>query len=351
MSPSTDLPEDSSSVQGALRALLDGRALSEADAQQVMRSIMEGAATPAQIGALLALLRQRGESVQEVVGFARVMRDKATRVSAPECGVVLDTCGTGGDGTGTFNISTLAALVAAAGGVAVAKHGNRSVSSRVGSADLLEGLGVKLELSPAAVGDTLRETGFGFLFAPQHHGAMKYAAGPRRELGVRTIFNVLGPLTNPAGATHQLLGVFDAAWLPKLAEVLHELGCTRALVVHGDDGLDEISPTGPTSVVELRDGKLDAQRWQPEDAGVQRCALADLQGGDLRDNVAIARRVLDGELGAPRDAVALNAGAALYVAGAADGLAKGVQDARQILESGRARAKLDEIVEYTNRIA
>lgn len=337
-------------VQRAVQKLLAGERLPEGDAERVMRTIMEGEATPAQIGALLALLRQRGESVAEIVGFVRAMRDKATRVRAPEGRVVLDTCGTGGDGSGTFNISTLAAIVAAAGGVTVAKHGNRSVSSRVGSADLLEGLGVKIELSPAAVQDALRETGFGFLFAPLHHGAMKHAAGPRRELGVRTVFNVLGPLTNPAGATHQLLGVYDAAWVYRLAEVLRELGCKRALVVHGADGLDEISPTGATSVVELRDGKLDAKRWEPEDAGVARCTLADLQGGDLARNVEIARRVLDGEPGAPRDAVALNAGAALYVAGEVDDLWKGVQDARLLLESGQARAKLDEIVAYTNRI-
>ena len=347
------MPPSASSnpVQRALQALLDGKTLPEGDAERCMRTIMEGVATPTQIGALLVLLRQRGETVQEVVGFARVMRDKAMRVRAPEGRVVLDTCGTGGDGTGTFNISTLAAIVAAAGGVAVAKHGNRSVSSRVGSADLLEALGVRLELTPAAVSDALRETNFGFLFAPRHHGAMKHAAGPRRELGVRTVFNVLGPLTNPAGATHQLLGVFDAAWVPKLAEVLRELGCERALVVHGEDGLDEVSPTGPTSVVELRGGKLDAQRWQPEDAGVQRCSLADLQGGDLDENLAIARRVLDGEPGPARDAVTLNAGAALYVAGVADDLWKGVQDARLLLESGQARAKLNEIVRYTQRMA
>ncbi len=212
-------------------------------------------------------------------------------------------------------------------------------------------MGVRLELPPAAVSDSLRETGFGFLFAPMHHGAMKHAAAPRRELGVRTVFNVLGPLTNPAGATHQLLGVFDAAWVAKLAEVLRELGCERALVVHGDDGLDEISPTGPTSVVELRHGKLDAQRWTPEDAGLERCTLEDLRGGDLQDNVALARRVLEGEPGPPRDAVALNAGAALFVAGAADDLWKGVQDARLLLESGQARAKLQEIVDYTQRVA
>lgn len=340
---------DADLVQRAVRKLLDGHSLPEGEAERVMRAIMEGEASAAQIGALLVLLRQRGESVQEITGFARVMREKATAVRAPP-GVVLDTCGTGGDGSGTFNISTLAALVAAAGGVCVAKHGNRSVSSRVGSADLLEGLGVRLELTPEGVADCLRATGFGFLFAPQHHLAMRHAAGPRRELGVRTVFNVLGPLTNPAGATHQLLGVYDAALVSTLAEVLGELGSRRALVVHGEDGLDEISPTGPTRVAELDGHRIETHTWAPEDVGLQRCRLDEIRGGSRDENVAIARRVLDGEAGAIQDAVTLNAGAALYVAERVDDLWKGVQEARLLLESGQARRKVDEIVDYTQRL-
>ena len=336
-------------MQRTIQRLLDGKHLAEGEAEQVMRAIMQGQATAAQIGALLVLLRRRGETVQEIVGFARAMRDKAMRVVPPR-GVVLDTCGTGGDGAGTFNISTLAALVAAAAGVCVAKHGNRSVSSRVGSADLLEALGVQLELSPEGVADSMRYTGFGFLFAPLHHRAMQHAAGPRRELGVRTLFNLLGPLTNPAGATHQLLGVYDAALVPTLAEVLRELGSERALVVHGHDGLDEISPTGPTTVAELGRGRIETRTWHPEDVGLPRHALDALRGGDLEDNVRIARRVLDGEPGPWRDAVLLNAGAALFVAGVVDDPWKGVQEARLRLESGQARAKLAEIVEVTNRL-
>ena len=336
--------------QQAIGKLLEGKSLAGGEAEFVMRAVMEGQATPAQIGAILVLLRQRGETVEEIAGFARVMREKALRVRVPGS-VVLDTCGTGGDGTGTFNISTLAAIVAAAAGVRVAKHGNRSVSSRVGSEDLLEAVDVRIDLPPGADEDCLRDTSFGFLFAPLHHGAMKHAAGPRKELGQRTVFNVLGPLTNPAGATHQLMGVYAATLVPKMVEVLRVLGTRRALVVHGADGLDEISPTGPTTVAELRDGKIDLQTWQPEDAGLRRCALDDLRGGSLEENVAIAIRVLDGEPGPRQDAVALNAGAALFVAGASGDLWKGVQDARLLLESGIARAKLREVAGYTQRVA
>jgi anthranilate phosphoribosyltransferase len=337
-------------VQGAIQKLLEGKHLAEGEAEQLMRAIMAGEATPAQIGAVLALLRQRGEAVAEIVGFARAMRDQATAVKPPR-GTVLDTCGTGGDGACTFNISTLAALVAATAGVCVAKHGNRSVSSRVGSADLLEALGVQLELSPEGVADSMRCTRFGFLFAPIHHRAMRHAAGPRRELGVRTVFNLLGPLTNPAGATHQLLGVYDRALVPKLAEVLRQLGCERALVVHGHDGLDEISTAGPTAVAELRGGRIELGTWHPEDVGLPRHPVEALRGGDVEANVQICRRVLDGVPGAARDAVMLNAGAALYVAGAVDDLWKGVQEARLLLESGQVRSKLAEIVEFTQRLA
>jgi anthranilate phosphoribosyltransferase len=337
-------------VQRAIQKLLEGKHLAEGEAEQVMRAIMAGEATPAQIGAVLVLLRQRGESVAEIVGFARAMREQATVVKPPRR-TVLDTCGTGGDGASTFNISTLAALVAATAGVCVAKHGNRSVSSRVGSADLLEALGVEIELSPEGVADSMRATCFGFLFAPIHHRAMRHAAGPRRELGMRTVFNLLGPLTNPAGATHQLVGIYDRALVPTMAEVLRELGCRRALVVHGHDGLDEISTAGPTAVAELRDGRIDQRTWQPEDVGLPRHPVEALRGGSVEENAEIARRVLDGVPGAARDAVMLNAGAALLVAGAVDDLWKGVQEARLLLESGQVRAKLAEIVEFTHRLA
>lgn len=332
-------------VQRALQKLLDGNTLAEGEAERLMHAIMAGEATEAQIGALLVLLRVRGETVAEIVGFARAMRERSVAVRPPP-GIVLDTCGTGGDAAGTFNVSTLAAIVAASGGVRVAKHGNRSASGRVGSADLLEALGLRLEVAPELVGDGLRHTGFGFLFAPLHHPAMRHAAGPRRQLGVRTVFNILGPLTNPAGASHQLLGVYDAALAPTLAEVLRDLGCKRALVVHGHDGLDEISPAAPTTVVELRRGRIDSSIWKPEDFGLPRHELGDIQGGDLEANVRVARAVLAGEPGPCADAVALNAGAALYLSEAVDDPWKGVREARLLLESGQARRKLDEIVAY-----
>jgi len=319
-----------------------------AQAQEVMRGIMEGVATPVQIGALLVLLRQRRESVQEIAGFASVMREKAAAVETPE-GVVLDTCGTGGDATGTFNISTLAGLVIAAAGVCVAKHGNRSVSSKVGSADLLEGLGVHLELSPEQVGACLRETGFGFMFAPRHHSAMKHAVLPRRELAVRTVFNILGPLTNPAAATHQVLGVYDAQLTATLAEVLGILGVQRAMVVHGEDGVDEISTTGPTRIAELQHGVVSERMLQLSDVGVTPCELSQLQGGDLAENVRIANSILKGTPGPHCDAVALNAAAGLVVAGRAEDLRVGYRQAVELLASGAVQRKLDEVTQFTQR--
>lgn len=336
-------------ARAAIGAILEGRRLAGGEAEIVMHGIMDGKATAAQIGALLVLLRQRGETVAEISGFARAMRERVLRVRSPG-GVLFDTCGTGGDGAGTFNISTLASLVVAAAGVRVAKHGNRSVSSRVGSADLLEGLGIRIDLPAPASEDSLRHTGFAFLFAPLHHTAMQHAAGVRRELGVRTIFNLLGPLTNPAGATHQLLGVYAPELVPKLAEVLRELGAERALVVHGAGGLDEISPAGPTLVAELRHGKIDVQTWRPEDVGISPSPVESLRGGDVADNLALAKRVLQGERGPLQDAVTLNAGAALYVAGASGDWWKGVRDARLLLESGQVHAKAVEIAAFTQRV-
>ena len=332
-----------------MQKLLDGESLGEAEAEQVMGCIMAGEAAEVQIGALLVLLRQRGETAAEIVGFARAMRAAARRI-APPPGVVLDTCGTGGDGVGTFNISTLAALVAAAAGLTVAKHGNRSASGRVGSADLLEALGLRLDLPLAAVEDCLGRTGFAFLFAPSHHPAMRHAAGPRRALGVRTIFNLLGPLTNPAGATHQLLGLYDGALAPTLAEVLHRLGGERALVVHGHDGMDEISPTGPTAVLEQHGATRARHTWQPEDFGLPRHPLAALQVGTLAEHVARARAILEGEAGPGLDAVALNAGAALYLGGAVPDPGSGVQEARRLLRAGAVRRKLEEIVSFSRKV-
>ncbi len=336
-------------MQQAIQTLLDGKSLDAESARGVMGAIMAGEASEAQIGALLVLLRQRGETVDEIVGFVRAMRERAVQVVPPP-GVVLDTCGTGGDAAGTLNVSTLAALVAAAAGVRVAKHGNRSASGRVGSADLLEALGLRLDLGPDAIATLLQDTGFGFLFAPRHHPAMRHAASARRALGVRTVFNLLGPLTNPAGATHQLLGLCDGHLAVQFATVLRDLGCERALVVHGEDGTDEISTAAPTAVVELQDGRLQHHLWRPEDFGVPRSALASLAGGDLSANVAIARRVLRGEPGPCLDAVALNGGAALYLTGAAADVGAGVLAARELLHSGRVQQKLDAIVTAARRL-
>jgi anthranilate phosphoribosyltransferase len=333
-------------LQQAIAKLLRGHDLARGEAEAVMGAIADGEASPAQIGALLALVQQRGPTVDEIAGFATVLRQRAVHIRAAG-GPLLDTCGTGGDGAGTLNVSTLAALVAAAAGVPVAKHGNRSVSGRVGSADLLEALGVRIELDVEAVEACLRDTGFAFLFAPRFHPAWRHVAAPRRELGVRTVFNVLGPLVSPAEATHQLLGVYDAALVPKLAEVLGALGTRRALVVHGEDGIDEISASGPTRVAELRDGRVRPGIWRPEDAGVAPSSPEALRGGGLAENVALARRVLDGEPGPLLDAVALNAGAALYVAEAAPDWWAGVRDARALLADGRVRAKLAQVVAHT----
>lgn len=336
--------------QEAVQHLLGGGVLTESEAESVMHTVMRGEASPAQIGALLVLLCQRGERIEEIVGFARAMRNQAETVDAP-AGIVFDTCGTGGDATGTFNISTLAALVVAADGICVAKHGNRSVSSQVGSADLLEGLGVRIDLTPAQVGDCLRATGFGFLFAPNHHRAMKHAVAPRRELGVRTVFNLLGPLTNPAGATHQVVGVYDADRVTTLAEVLGRLGVQRALVVHGMDGVDEISCTGPTRVAELQDGAVRERTVHPADFNVSPCRLSDLRGGDLSQNLRIAQTILAGGDGPHRDAVAVNAAAALSIAGRVRDLADGARRARQLLETGAVEATLQRVVAFTRQVA
>lgn len=325
-----------------------GRAnLSEEESGEVMNQIMSGTATPCQVAAFLTGLRMKGETIPEITGAARVMREKAHQVKVA-ASLLVDTCGTGGDQKETFNISTAAAFVVAGAGVSVAKHGNRSVSSHSGSADVLAALGVKIDASKAKVEQCLEEIGIGFLFAPLLHEAMKYAIGPRREIGIRTIFNLLGPLTNPAAATHQLLGLYDGELTEPIAQVLKNLGTVRAMVVHGVEGLDEISLCGPTRVSELRDGRVWSYTLAPEELGLKRCRLEDLHGGSPEECAATLRSILKGEKGPKRDMVLLNGGAALYVSGAAASIAEGIRQAAESIDSGKARGKLERLVELTN---
>jgi anthranilate phosphoribosyltransferase len=333
-------------IVAAIGKLIDQRDLSEEEAAQAMRQIMEGDATPAQIGAFLVALRIKGETIEEITGCARVMREKATHIRSPYPNTV-DTCGTGGDGSQSFNISTTAAFVVAGAGVPVAKHGNRAMSSRCGSADVLQALGVKIELSPELAEACLAEVGITFLFAPLFHSAMKYAIGPRREIGVRTIFNILGPLTNPAGAKRQILGVPRQDLTEPLARVLGQLGSTRAFVVHGADGLDEITTTGETYVTALDAGTVASYTITPEQFGLQRASIGALAGGDAQENAAITLAVLEGKQGPPRDVVLLNAAAALAVAGAAVDLKAGLDLAAQAIDSGAALDKLRRLQQFT----
>ncbi len=335
-------------MKAAMRAVIDGRDLSAEEMSSVMRIIMSGEATPAQIGGFLVGLRIKGETVDEIVGAVRVMRELATHVRVHGDHVV-DTCGTGGDNMETFNISTAGALVTAAAGAKVAKHGNRSVSGRSGSADVLEAAGVRLDLDPERVGRCIDEVGVGFLFAPLHHGAMKHAIGPRREMGVRTIFNLLGPLTNPADAPNQLIGVFAEAWVEPLAEVLARLGSRHVMVVHAGDGLDEISIGAPTRVAEVRDGRVHTYTLEPGDLGFVRSSVDTLRVADAAESLGLIRQVLADTPGPARDIVVLNAGAAIYVAGLAGDLAGGVDRARAVLADGSAARVLERLVEFTNR--
>ena len=333
-------------IKRAIARLADKKDLSEAGIHAVMEGIMAGEATPAQIGAILAGLRIKGETVEEITGAAKAMRKNALAVSvklAPGEHLV-DTCGTGGDSSNTFNISTAAAFVAAGAGVKVAKHGNRSVSSRSGSADCLEALGVNLAVSKEAVARMIEEIGIGFLFAPAMHPAMKHVIGPRRELGIRTIFNILGPLTNPAGADIQLMGVYDPCLTRCLAEVLGRLGAFRAWVVHGAGGLDELSLTGETDVSEWDGMRVSSFKIRPEDAGLKPCKPDELKGGDARENAEMLRGILAGEMGPKRDMVVLNAGAAIYLAGRAQDLKSGVIKAQESIDSGRALAVLRSVI-------
>ncbi len=330
----------------AIKAVTENRDLSGEEMTQVMRLVMTGEATPAQIGGFLVGLRMKGETVDEIAAAAGVMRELATRVSVQGEHLV-DTCGTGGDAAGTFNISTASAFVVAAAGGQVAKHGNRSVSSQCGSADVLEAAGINLDLSPEQVARCVDETGVGFMFAPKHHSAMKHAIGPRREMGVRTIFNVLGPLTNPAGAPYQVLGVFSERLLVPLAEVLKKLGSKHVLVVHAEDGMDEISIGAPTHVAELKDGKVSSYSITPEQFGLQRTDVAALKVTTAGESLAIIKNLLNNQPGPARDIVQLNAGAAIYAADLVPTLEDGVKRAAEVIADGSAAAKLDQLVKLS----
>ena len=334
-------------IREAIEKLVNRIDLSEAETIDVMNQIMTGEASPLQVAAFLTALRMKGESVGEITGAARVMREKAHRVNVG-AKTVLDTCGTGGDQKGTFNISTTTAFVLAGAGVNVAKHGNRSVSSQSGSADVLGALGVKVDAPKERVEQCIAKIGIGFLFAPLLHEAMKYAVQPRRDIGIRTIFNILGPLTNPAMATHQLIGIYSGEMVGMIAQVLRNLGSARAMVVHGLEGLDEISLCGPTKVAELRDGAVKEYAVEPEQYGLQRCRLEELHGGNPEQSALIVKAILDGNEGATRDVVLLNGGAALYVSGRAATIQDGIQLAAESIDSGKARQKLAQLVEMTN---
>ncbi len=338
------------SLVNALGKLHAGEDLNSDEMREAMDLIMNGEATPAQIGAFLMGLAMKGETVSEVAAAAEVMRKLATPVDIDTQGVV-DIVGTGGDGARTFNVSTTASFVVAGAGARVAKHGNRSVSSASGAADLLEAMGVNLNLAPPAIAKCIEEAGVGFMFAPLHHSAMKHAVGPRREMGVRTIFNVLGPLTNPAGVVNQLLGVYDRCWVLPIAEVLRRLGSRHVLVVHSQDGLDEISIAAPTEVAELVDGEIRTYQIAPEDFGLSRAALDAIRVDDPASSRAMVEDVLVGKPGAARDIVLLNAGAALYVAGAAESIADGVRRAAESLDSGAARDRRDTLITLSQQLA
>ncbi len=338
-------------IVSALKAAVEGKDLGRSLMQQVMDEIMEGQATDAQKGAFLTALRMKGETVEEIAGAAHVMREKATsiRPELPPGEYLVDIVGTGGDQAGTFNVSTTAALVAAGAGIRIAKHGNRSVSSRSGSADLLEQLGVKLDVSPDVVTQCIEEVGIGFLFAPRLHPAMKNVIGPRRQMGIRTIFNLLGPLTNPAGAQIELLGVFSASLCPVMAGVLGELGAKRAWIVHGHGGLDELSLSGSSEVSEWDGEQVRNFQVTPGDFGLSQAPLSEIAGGDPVENAAITRAILQGEKGPKRDMVILNSAAAIYLSGHADSLKDAAEAAMESIDSGRARDVLDRLVELTSR--
>ena len=336
-------------IRETIDVLVQGKDLSQKEAAQAMNEIMEGEATPAQIAAFITALRIKGETVDEITGMATTMRDKSLKVATD--GYLVDTCGTGGDGQGTINVSTAAALVAAAAGVKVAKHGNRSASGGPGSADVLEAHGVKIDLSPEGVKRCLEEVGIGFMFAPVFHPAMRHAAGPRREIGIRTVFNILGPLTNPAGAHAQLLGVADRAVADKMAQALGRLGTQRAMVVHGEEGLDEISVSSPTRIWELDKGDVRSYIVTPEDAGLSRSSLAGIQGGSVERNAELLKGALRGDEGPIQDIVLLNTAAALVVGSHAQDLKEGVELARNAVASGAALEKLEALARLSQQLS
>jgi len=334
-------------IKEAIGKVVRGQDLGEAEMVSVMDEIMEGKATDAQIGSFITALRLKGETIEEVTGAARVMRRKATRIDA-RSSIIVDTCGTGGDGMNTFNISTTAAFVVAAAGITVAKHGNRAVSSKCGSADVLEALGVNIGAAPEIVEECVQQIGIGFLFAPKLHGAMKYAINPRREIGIRTIFNILGPLTNPAGATAQLIGVYDPKLTEMFAGVLKNLGTRRAFIVHGADGLDEATVTAETRVSELRDGMISTYNIDPVSIFGSRYGKEEIIGGDATTNAQITADVLSGKNGACRKIVVLNSALAIVAGEKAQSLKEGIKIAEECIDTGRAIRKLQELIELSN---
>ena len=336
-------------IQESLARLLDGHGLSRSEAREVMGEIMRGEATPAQIGGFLVALRLKGETADEIAGCAEAMREHVLPVR-PRRHDLVDTAGTGGDGAATINVSTAAAIVAAAAGAGVAKHGNRAVSSASGSADVLEALGFRLEQTPERIAQSIDELGFGFMFAPSHHPAMRHAAPVRRELAARTVFNVLGPLTNPAGARAQVIGVYSKPLVRTIAEVLAQLGARRAFVVHGAHGIDELSPAGPNDVCEVVDGDVRARVIDPVDLGVERCDPDELRGGTPAENAQAIHEVFAGTRGGRRDAILLNAAGAIAAAGHADDLREGLELAREAVDSGAAAARLDELTRFTHAV-
>jgi anthranilate phosphoribosyltransferase len=334
-------------IQQAINTVIEGNHLNTEQMTTVMRAIMSGETTPAQVAGFLVALRMKGEVVEELTAAASVMRELSAKVNVATDNLV-DTCGTGGDSKGTFNVSTTAAFVVAAAGARVAKHGNRSVSSKSGSADLLETAGVNLQLTPDQVAKCIEEIGIGFLFAPAHHSAMKYAIGPRKELGVRTMFNILGPLTNPANAPHQVLGVFSEKWVESLAYVLQSLGSKHVLVVHADDGLDEISIAGNTQIAELKEGAVSRYSISPQQFGIEEGKLVDIVAKDSTESLQIVNSVFENKVGAALDIVKLNAGAALYASDKAATLEEGVSLAVDAIASGEAKNKFQQYIEFTN---
>jgi anthranilate phosphoribosyltransferase len=332
-------------IKEAIATLVSGRSLTADEAAQVMEEIMQGEATPAQFGAFVTALRLKGETVDEIVGLARTMKARAIPVTIDE--PVVDTCGTGGDGSQTFNISTTAAFVAAGAGLKVAKHGNRAMSSQCGSADVLEALGIKIDLSAEQVQRCLQEAGIGFMFAPSFHPAMKYAAVPRREIGIRTVFNILGPLTNPAGAKAQVLGVADDSLVEKMALALQYLGCNHALVVHGEDGLDEITTSGKTHVCEVKGGHIVNYTISPEKIGLAQSDADSLKGGSAKENAELLRNILNGTPGPQRDAVLMNTAAVLLAGDKVETLQRGVELAQKTIDSGEALNKLEQLIKVS----